>query len=140
MKDKLGWTVPGEAFEDGSHLSDWTKIESSPWHWQYDTHELSFDIYEHAGGYWKLYRIRSVAPGATEYAIGFGGLACRVALVEYRRRVASPHSHSLKNVGELEWVRVEEVDPVLHCVVWRGERTVELRETRDPIGHGRVQP
>ncbi len=41
MKDKLGWTVPGQAFEDGSYLSDWTKIESSPWHWQYDTHELS---------------------------------------------------------------------------------------------------
>ncbi len=30
MKEKLNWTVPGEAFEDGSHLSDWTKIESSP--------------------------------------------------------------------------------------------------------------
>ena len=25
MKDKLGWTVPGEAFEDGGSLSDWTK-------------------------------------------------------------------------------------------------------------------
>ena len=48
-------------FEDGSRLRDWTRIESSPWHWQYDTHELAFDIYEHAGGYWKLYRTRSVA-------------------------------------------------------------------------------
>ncbi len=135
MKDKLRWTLPGEEFEDGSHLSGWTKIESSPWHWQYDTHELAFDIYEHAGGYWKLYRIRSVAPGATGYTIGFGGLACRVALVEYRQRAASPHSRVLKDVGELEWVRVEEVDPVLHRVVRCGERKGELRDTRDSTAH-----
>ncbi len=35
----------------------------------------------------------------------------RVALVDYRQRAASPHSRVLKDVGELEWVRVEEVDP-----------------------------
>ncbi len=102
MSDKLRWIVPGDEFEDGSRLRDWRRIESSPWHWQYDTHELAFDIYEHAGGSWKLYRTRSVAPGASEYTVEFGGLACRVALVEYRRRAASPHSGVLKDGGELE--------------------------------------
>ncbi len=49
MSDTLRWKIPVEIFEDGTKLTDWKKIGSSPWHWQYDTHELAFDIYEHAG-------------------------------------------------------------------------------------------
>ena len=56
MRNQLAWKIPGETFEDGSRLADWKKIASFPWQWQYDTHELAFDIYEHNGGYWKLYR------------------------------------------------------------------------------------
>ena len=114
MRTKLAWAVPGETFEDGSHLSDWKKIASFPWQWQYDTHELAFDIYEHDGGYWKLYRARTAAPGADRYEESFGGQACRMTLVAYRRRAGSPHSRRLLEAGELEWVRVEEVDPSLH--------------------------
>ena len=47
MSDTLKWRVRSELFEDGSQLSDWQKIEQSAWQWQYDTHELAFDIYEH---------------------------------------------------------------------------------------------
>ncbi len=49
MSDTLRWKIPGEIFEDGTKLTDWTKIESSSWQWQYDTHELAFDIYETRG-------------------------------------------------------------------------------------------
>lgn len=114
MKTKLAWERPGETFEDGSRLQDWKKIASFPWQWQYDTHELAFDVYEHAGGYWKLYRARTAHPGADHHQTRFGGVACRVALVEYRRRAGSPHSRLLKEAGELEWVRVEEVDEQIH--------------------------
>ncbi len=117
MSDTLRWKIPGEIFEDGTKLTDWTKIESSSWQWQYDTHELTFDIYEHAGQYWKLYRSRWVEPGASEYSYGYGGQACRVALVEYPLRARSPHSNGLKEPGDLEWVRMYEVDPGIHCVV-----------------------
>ncbi len=120
MSDTLRWKIPGEVFEDGSKLSDWTKIESSSWQWQYDTHELAFDIYEHAGQYWKLYRSRWVEPGASEHSYGWGGQACRMALVEYTRRTRSPHSSVLKEVGELEWVRTYEVDADLQRVVKTG--------------------
>ena len=93
MTDTLQWAVRGESFEDGSKLSDWTKIETSGrWDWQYDTHELTFDIYEHDGQYWKLYRARFVPQGASDYAHDFGGQACRMALVEYKRQAGSPHS------------------------------------------------
>ncbi len=67
MSDTLKWRVRGELFEDASQLSDWQKIEQSAWQWQYDTHELTFDIYEHDGDYWKLYRTRWLPVGATEY-------------------------------------------------------------------------
>ncbi len=36
MPDTLKWSIPNEAFEDGSKLEDWLRIESSPWHSQYD--------------------------------------------------------------------------------------------------------
>ena len=119
MSDTLKWRVVGEEFEDGSRLSEWTKIESHPWMWQYDTHELTFDIYEHEGQYWKLYRSRWVAPGKTDYSYGYGygGQVCSIALVEYLTRARSPHSNVLKEAGDLEWVRVYEVDPEIHCIV-----------------------
>ena len=117
MITKLAWSIPGETFQDGSQLSDWKKIASFPWQWQYDSHELAFDIYEHDGGYWKLYRVRTAAPGATRYQERFGGQACRMSLVQYRRRSGSPHSRTLKEPGDLEWVRVEEVDHAIHEVV-----------------------
>ncbi len=60
MSDTLKWRIRGELFEDGSRMSDWRKVEQSDWQWQYDTHELTFDIYEHDGDYWKLYRARWV--------------------------------------------------------------------------------
>ncbi len=123
MRNQLAWKIPGETFEDGSRLADWKKIASFPWQWQYDTHELAFDIYEHDGGYWKLYRTRSAQPGADSYQTSFGGQACRMTLVEYRRRTGSPHSRLLKEQGELEWVRVEEVDLAIHRPVMGGEST-----------------
>ena len=46
MSNTLKWRLKGELFEDGSQLSNWQKIEQSAWQWQYDTHELAFDIYE----------------------------------------------------------------------------------------------
>lgn len=121
MHDTLGWTVNGERFEDGSLLADWTKVyESGVWHWQYDTHEMTFDIYEHDGQYWKLYKARFVVDADDGYAYGFGGQACRMALVEYVRRARSPHSSMLKQKGDLEWVRTYEVDESLHRVVKTG--------------------
>ena len=117
MTDTLQWAVRGESFEDGSKLSDWERIaESGVWHWQYDTHELTFDIYEHDGQYWKLYRARFVPEGAREYTYGFGGQACRMALVRYRERARSPHSGRLRDRGSTEWVRTYEVDEALQEV------------------------
>lgn len=84
MNDTLPWMIKGKTFTDGSQLSDWVKIYQSPdWHWQYDTHELSFAIYEHDGQYWKLYHARYVEPGADDYSYGYGGQACRMVLVGY---------------------------------------------------------
>ena len=118
MTDTLQWHVRGKSFEDGSRFADWVKVdESGIWHWQYDTHELSFDIYQHDGQYWKLYRARTASPGAGHYETRFGGRACRMALVEYTRRAGSPHSRLLKEPGDLEWVRVEEVDDTMHTRV-----------------------
>lgn len=121
MTDTLQWAVRGVSFEDGSKLNDWTKIETSGrWDWQYDTHELTFDIYEHDGQYWKLYRARFVPKGADGYAHDFGGQACRMVLVRYRKRCGSPHSGRLIQAGEHEWVRTYEVDETLHEVVKAG--------------------
>ncbi len=120
MTDTLQWQVHGEAFEDGSRLADWTKIETGPWHWQYDSHELSFGIYEHDGQYWKLYHARWVPQGGAEYDYGFGGQACRIVLVEYSSRARSPHSARLMQSGDLEWVRTYEVDEAIHRVIKAG--------------------
>lgn len=121
MPDTLGWAVRGESFEDGSRLADWVEIEDSGvWHWQYDTHELSFAIYEHDGQFWKLYRARFVPEGAEDYAYDFGGQACRMALVEYKRRGRSPHSSRLMQAGAREWVRTYEVDETIHKVLRSG--------------------
>ncbi len=117
MRNTLQWARPGESFEDGSRYDDWTLIEESGvWHWQYDTHELTFDIYEHDGQYWKLYRARFVPDGGSDYAYDFGGQACRMALVEYRRQCRSPHSSKLMRPGDSEWVRTYEVDEAIHIV------------------------
>lgn len=118
MTDTLQWAIRGESFEDGSKLRDWTKIaESGEWHWQYDTHELTFDIYEHDGQYWKLYRARFVPDDASEYAYDYGGQACRMALVEYTAQTRSPHSSKLMRVGNQEWVRTYEVNEIIHTVI-----------------------
>ena len=121
MTDTLQWVRRGESFEDGSKLADWALIEDSgAWHWQYDTHELSFRIYEHDGQYWKLYRARFVPPEGDTYIHDFGGQACRMALVRYRRRARSPHSALLMEAGAEEWVRTYEVDEALHEVIKAG--------------------
>ena len=122
MTDTLQWRVRGVNFEDGSSLvDDWRKIhESGEWHWQYDTHELTFEIYEHDGQFWKLYRARFVREGEADYACDFGGQACRMALVSYRRTAKSPHSSRLMVQGAEEWVRTYEVDETLHEVIRAG--------------------
>ena len=124
MGDTLQWRIRGVSFEDGSILAkDWRKVhQSDDWHWQYDTHELSFDIYEHDGQYWKLYRARFVPDGGDSYAYGFGGQACRMALVRYRRRAKSPHSSRLMAAGDEEWIRTYEVDERMHEVLKAGRQ------------------
>lgn len=50
MKNTLRWKIIGQEFEDGSKLTNWRKIESNPWHQQFESnHEMTFDIYEHDG-------------------------------------------------------------------------------------------
>lgn len=121
MTDTLGWRVNGAVFEDGSRLADWIKIhESGAWMWQYDTHELSFDIYEHDGQFWKLYRARFAQDDGSGYAYGFGGQACRMALVRHRRDARSPHSALLMRSGGEEWVRTYEVDETIHEIIRAG--------------------
>lgn len=123
MRNTLQWARPGESFEDGSRFADWNLIEESGvWHWQYDTHELTFDIYQHDGQYWKLYRARFVPDEGTEYAHDFGGQACRMALVEYRQQCRSPHSSKLMRAGDVEWVRTYEVDEAIHIVRRSGQQ------------------
>ena len=124
MRSTLRWTVPGEVFEDGSRLAEWIKIESHPWQWQYDAHELAFDIYEHDGQYWKLYRARWVPEGTTEYVYDYGGQACRMMLVEYTTKARSPHSKKPMQPGDLEWVRTYEYDGSIHRTV-KGARQRE---------------
>ncbi len=123
MSDTLKWRLKGELFEDGSQLSDWQKIEQSDWQWQYDTHELTFDIYEHDGDYWKLYRARWVPEGTTEYVYNFGGQACRMVLVKYQTTARSPHSHRLMHAGDFEWVRTYEYDESIHRLIKAGQRS-----------------
>lgn len=121
MNDTLQWALRGQSFEDGSHLKDWVKVyESSNWDWQYDTHEMTFEIYRHDGQYWKLYRARYVLDGDLHHTYEFGGQACRMALVRYRRRAKSPHSSKLMPEGAEEWVRTYEVDEAIHSVLKAG--------------------
>ncbi len=120
MSDTLKWRVRGELFEDGSKLANWRKLEESPWQWQYDTHELTFDIYEHEGDYWKLYRARWVPEGTTEYVYDFGGQACRMVRVKYQTTARSPHSHRLIQAGDFEWVRTYEYDESIHRLIKAG--------------------
>ena len=120
-RDKLPWLVPEEVFVDGSKVSDWTKIESFPWVPQEQGYELTFEIYEHDGQFWKLYKARWKEPGGIEYRYSYGGQACRMAKVRYTRQATSPHSHEPKQRGDFEWVRVEEVDATIHEVLRRGE-------------------
>ena len=123
MKDKLAWAIKGETFEDGSRLADWVKVyQDSDWHWQYDTHEMTFAIYEHDGQHWKLYHSRHVNVGDNKYTYGFGGVACRVIKVEYLDTARSPHSSMLKQKDDLEWIRTYEFNPVIHKVFQLGER------------------
>ena len=103
----------------------WRHHEDGTWNWQYDTHELSFDIYEYDGQFWKLYRARFAREDGSGYAYGFGGQACRMALVRYRRNAKSPHSSRLMKTGEEEWVRTYEVDGTLHKVLRAGEENAK---------------
>lgn len=129
MKDKLPWNVEGETFADGSRLANWVKVyQSSEWHWQYDTHEMTFAIYAHDGQYWKLYRVRYVNAGEKAYTYGFGGVACRAVEVEYLDTARSPHSSMLKQAGDLEWIRTYEYDPAIHRLVRAGERSDKYGE------------
>ena len=63
-----------------------------------------------------------VPDGATAYAYDYGGQACRVVLVGYRRKAKSPHSAKLMDAGDKEWIRVNEVDVVLHDVLKAGRQ------------------
>ena len=47
--------------------------------------------------------------------------------VEHKKRWRSPHSNTLKDKGDLEWVRMYEVDEKIHRVVKTGKRTSVLR-------------
>ncbi len=123
MSEKLGWKTRGKQFEDGSSLDNWTKVEESGiWHWQYDTHELTFDIYEYNACYWKLYRVRYPSETRDGYQYDYGGQACQVALVAYLNCTASPHSNKVMQTGELEWIRVSEIDPAIHKVIRRNSQ------------------
>lgn len=119
-RDKLPWLVPNEVFLDGSKIQDWRKIESYPWTAQNQGHDLSFDIYEHDGQFWKLYRARAKTADGRRGSCFYGGQACRMAEVRYTTEAVSPHSFQQKRKGEVEWVRVEEVDAAIHEILRRG--------------------
>ena len=121
MSDTLGWKSVGEVFQDGSRLEDWTLIEKGTvWHWQYDTHELTFDIFAHDGQFWKLYRAR-MARADGEYMYDFGGQACRMVQVSYIRPSRSPHSRRAMQPGDVEWVRTYEFNSEIHQVLKTGK-------------------
>ncbi len=125
MNDTLRWSARGEIFEDGSRFSDWIKVEEAGiWHWQYDTHEMTFDIYRHDGQFWKLYLIRTTTEDG-EYEYDFGGQACRMVLVSYKKNARSPHSNRAMKVSDLEWIRTYEYDPSLHTVVRAGDENAK---------------
>ena len=130
MKNTMRWRVPGHQFEDGSALADWKKIESTVWHLQIESnYEMTFDIYEHDGQFWKLYQGRWVVEGTVKYMYRYGGQACRMTQVEYKQTARSPHSGLLKEAGELEWVRVYEVDDRIHTIVQAGRPDPKYDDT-----------
>ncbi|ABW31762.1 hypothetical protein [Acaryochloris marina] len=134
MKSTLRWNIPNQEFEDGSKISDWKQIESSPWHLQIESgYEMTFGIYEHDGQFWKLYQARWVVEGTTEYLYRYGGQACRMTQVEYKSQARSPHSGLLKNVGDLEWIRTYEVDAQLHRVIQVGRRDLKYDDHLDLV-------
>lgn len=114
--EKIGWQVRDQVFTDGSRLSDWVSVESYPWLPQHDGHEMCFSIYKHAGFFWKLYKGRW-SIGNSEIGSAYGGVACRVALVEYTRDTLSPHSGQQLVAGSREWVRVGEMNRNVHHLV-----------------------
>ena len=122
MRDTLGWLESGTRFRDGSTIDDWELIhQDDTWHWQYDTHEMTFGIYRHDGQYWKLYKVRFVTPGATQYSYAFGGQACRMVQVKYTCRARSTHSNTLMDEGQTQWIRTYEFDPNTMQVIRYGE-------------------
>ncbi|MEO1348063.1 MAG: hypothetical protein AAFW84_04575 [Cyanobacteria bacterium J06635_15] len=122
MKNTLSWKIPNHVFEDGSPITDWQKVESSAWQLQFESgYEMTFDIYKHEGQFWKLYQARWVIEGTTEYLYRYGGQACRMTQVAYKTKARSPHSGLLKQRGDLEWVRVYEVDKRLHTIIQAGQ-------------------
>ncbi|RBW57455.1 hypothetical protein [Ruegeria sp. A3M17] len=124
MQDTLGWIKNGVRLQDGSALADWELIyQDDRWRWQYDTHELTFGIYHHDGQYWKLYQVRFVAQGASQYSYSFGGQACRMVQVEYTKRARSTHSHMLMDKGQVQWIRTYEYDPEIMKVVRHGDES-----------------
>ncbi|MEM7773067.1 MAG: hypothetical protein AAGA75_16360 [Cyanobacteria bacterium P01_E01_bin.6] len=129
MSNTLRWRIPGHQFEDGSRLTDWKKIESSAWHLQIETgYEMTFDIYEHNGQFWKLYQARWVVEGTDDYHYRYGGQACRMAQVAYKIKARSPHSGLLKDAGDLEWVRVYEVNEHIHNVIKAGQPNPQITD------------
>lgn len=122
MTDTLGWITEGGQFQDDSLLSDWEEIYTDDkWHWQYDTHELSYSIYKHDGQFWKLYNARFVKPGDDKYSYGYGGQACRMVEVQYTKDARSPHNTMLAKAGSREWIRTSEFDPKFMTAVTVGE-------------------
>jgi len=137
MQDTMQWSVNGKSFEDGSDFdTDWKLIyESGEWHWQYDTHDLTFKIYEHDGEFWKLYHVRYVSDGDNKYSFGFGGQACRMTKVRYLKCTKSPHSSRLMDKGEEEWVRTYEVNSAIHSVLLTGAHDWQIRQLSDEETH-----
>lgn len=122
MSDTLGWRIEGQTFADGSHYTDWEKVyQDDTWHWQYDTHEMTFAIYKYDGQFWKLYEVRFVLPGDTSYSYGFGGQACRMVEIEYNQKARSPHSNMPMTQGTRQWIRTYEYNPEIMTVITEGE-------------------
>ena len=121
MKNTMQWQIPDQEFEDGSRITDWKKLEDGAWHPQFErNYEMKFDIFEYDGQFWKLYQARWVADGTFQYHCRYGGQACRMSQVQYQKMTRSPHSGLLKKAGDLEWVRVYEVDEQIHKVIQAG--------------------
>lgn len=111
MSDTLAWIETGVRFRDGSLLDDWEEIyRDETWHWQYDTHALSYSIYKHDGQFWKLYRVRYARPGDKGYVYSYGGQACRMVQVEFTENAVSGHDNCVMGKGAQQWIRTYEFD------------------------------